>query len=300
MLHQRASANAIINKIMSNAKGIGESKSRAKQESNIKGQNGQNISSKAHSISSTQNLRTVTKQYINFVKENYKGKPISNINNESVKEFINQKIEDNLTLSSINTYISELGKMSDNLNQLGVDATSRESITAYRTDLKEQYGSLQSPKVDRTNSNPAAIIKEMKNTPYSLSSELQLRAGLRVDDALNLNKVTINQDNTLTVMGSKNGLNYTTATLNENLIQRVAEAQQNGYSVNYSEYREVLKEATEATNQEWKGTHSLRYDYANNQHQKNKENGMSESESKAQISLDMGHSRMEITEHYLK
>lgn len=300
MLHQRASSNAIINKIMSNAKGIGESKSRAKQESNIKGQNGQNISSKAHSISSTQNLRTVTKQYVNFVKENFNGKPLSNINNESIREFINKKIEDNLTLSSVNTYISELGKMSDNLNQLGVNSTSRESITSYRIELKEAHGSLQSAKVDRTNNNPTAIINEMKNTPFSLSSELQLKAGLRVDDALNLNKVTINQDNTLTVMGSKNGLNYTTTALDNNLIQRVAEAQENGYKVNYSAYREVLKEATEATNQEFKGTHSLRYDYANNQHQENKENGMSENESKAQISLDMGHSRVEITEHYLK
>lgn len=300
MLHQRASANAIINKIMSNSKGIGESKSRAKEESNIKGQNGQKISSKAHSIKSTQNLRTVTSQYVNFVKNNYDGKPLSNINNESVREFINQKIEDNLTLSSVNTYISELGKMSDNLNQLGVNSTSRENITSYRTDLKETHGSLQSAKIDRTNSDSQAIVREMNNTPFALSSELQLKAGLRVNDAINLEKIRINDDNTLTVMGSKNGLNYTTSTLNAELIQRIAEAKENGYKANYSEYREVLKEATEATNQEWKGTHSLRYDYANNQNQENKDNGMTESESKAQISLNMGHSRIEITEHYLK
>ena len=300
MLHNRASANAIINKIMSNANGIGQSKSRAKQESNTSGQNGHKISSKAHSISSTQNLRTVTKQYVNFVKENYSGKPLKNINNESMREFLNAKIESGLSLSSTNTYISELAKISDNLNQLNHNETSRENITAYREELKQEYGTLQSFNVDRTNTNTEAILNEMKNTQFSLTAELQARAGLRVDDALNVDKLTINSDNSIHVEQSKNGLNYTTSVQSEELINKLREAKENGYQANYSEYRESLKEAVENTNQEFHGTHSLRYDYANNQHQENKENGMSESESKARISLSMGHSRIEITEHYLK
>jgi len=300
MLHNRASANAIINKVMSNAKGIGESKSRAKSESNITGQNGQNISSKAHSISSTQNLRTVTTQYVNFVKEAYQGKPLKNINTESMKAFIDYKIDKGLTLPSANTYISELGKFADNLNQLNQNAVTREDITSFRAELKETYGTLQSPHKDRTNADTQAILNEMRNTPYALSADLQAKAGLRADDALNLDKLTINSDNTITVHGSKNGLDYNTAPLSDELILRVEQAKENGYNVSYSDYREALKEAVENTNQEFKGTHSLRYDYANITHEKNLENGLTDSESKSQISLNMGHSREEITEHYLK
>ena len=300
MLHNRASANAIINKIMSNANGIGESKSRAKQASNTKGQNGQNISSKAHSIKSTQNLRSVTKQYVNFVKSEYQGKPLKNINTESMKAFVDYKIDQGLSLSSANTYISELAKVGDNLNQLNHNATNRKNITDMRKELKEVYGTLQSPKKDRTNSDTQAILHEMRNTPYALSAELQIKAGLRADDALNVEKLTINSDNTITVNGSKNGLNYTTAVQSEELINKLKDAKENGYSVSYSEYRETLKEVVESTGQEFKGTHSLRYDYANITHQKNLENGLTDSESKSEISLNMGHSREEITEHYLK
>jgi len=300
MLHNRASANAIINKIMSNANGIGESKSRAKQESHARGQNGHKISSKAHSISSTQNLRSVTKQYVNFVKENYPGKPLKNIHDNSMKAFINSKIENGLSLSSTNTYISELAKISDNLNQLNHTQTSRENITSMRAELKREFGTLQSSNIDRTNTNTEAILNEMKHTQFSLTAELQARAGLRVDDALNVDKLTINADNSIHVEQSKNGLNYTTSIQSEELINKLREAKENGYQANYSEYREALKEAVENTNQTFKGTHSLRYDYANNQHEANLQNGLSESESKAEISLNMGHSREEITEHYLK
>ena len=45
-------------------------------------------------------------------------------------------------------------------------------------------------------------------------------------------------------------------------MSRVREAIKNSYSVNYGEYRASLKEAVESTGQEWKGTHGLRYNYA--------------------------------------
>jgi hypothetical protein len=300
-LHSRASSNATIKMIMSNANGIGSSKADAKRESSITGQNGQSISSKAHSIKSTQNLRTVVTQYVNHVKAEYGGRVVKNINQETIKEFINNKIENGLSLAAANTYISELAKMSDNLNQLGVNSTSRADIVGMRGQLIEKHGTMQSPKVDRTNKDPIAIINSMNaNTPYGVSSELQVMAGLRRDDAINLDKLTINQNNTITVNGSKNGLNYTTKVLPETLINRVSEAQNMGYRVNKDEYSQTLKDCVEDTNQVWKGSHSLRYDYANMEHGKNIENGIPKDESISQIALNMGHSRSEITNHYLK
>jgi len=294
MIGSRASQNAIVNQVMKNANGIGTSKVQAKNSSQIKGQNGQSVSTKNHSIKSEQNMRSVVKQYTSFVKSNYEGKIAGNLTSESMEKFISSKIEEGIALSSINTYISALAKISDNLNELGVSATSRESITSYRDELIKEFGSLQSIHENRAYSDPQQIVDTMhQNTPYGLSTELQLQAGLRSDDAINISdKITINADNTLNIQGSKGGISYTTKELPSELIERVERAIEQGYSVSYSEYKDTLKEEVSGVGQDWNGTHGLRYSYAQSEYQ----SGV----SKEEISLNLGHSRESITDHYLK
>jgi len=293
MINNRASAIAVINQVMSKANGIGESKSRAKSQSERLGQNGQAVSTKAHSIKSLQNLRSITTQYVNFIKENHGNRVVNHINNETIKDFINHKLDQGNSQGSINTYISTLAKMSDNLNKCGVNTTSRREIAEYRNDLKANGHDLKKNHTNRAYTNTQAIINAMSNSsPYSLSTQLQVEIGLRADDAINAAKWILNSNQTLSIEGSKNGLNYTTSILSDETVQRVREAIHNGYSVNYSEYRETLKEAVEYTGEEWKGTHGLRYNYA--------KEALLNGASRAEISLNMGHSRSEITEYYLK
>ena len=301
LLNNRASVNAVVNRVMSQADGVGTSKSQAKANSEKQGQNGQNISTKAHSISTKEALRSTVSQYLSFVKENHEGRVLSNVNSETMKEYINNKLEQGNSPSSINSEISLLGKIADNLNELNINTVSREAITDYRNELKEQGLNLQSENIDRTNSNPVAIVQAMnRDTPHGLSATLQHEIGLRAGDAISSEKWTLNNDNSLTVEGSKNGLTYTTTELSQETADRVAQAIENGYQVSYNEYREELKEATEGTDQEFKGTHSLRYDHINEKHEQNKVEGKTDEESRATLSLENGHSRTEITAHYLK
>ena len=289
MIHKRASANAVINRIMSHSKGIGESKTQAKSQSNTIAQNGQSISTKVHSIKSSQNMRSITSQYVNFVKEQYGNRVVGHLNNETVKEFIDHKLF-TTSQGTVNTYISLLAKVSDNLNQLGVHATSRNEITAYRYELRANGNNLQKNHINRANEDPRAIIRAMEeNTPYGLSTSLMFEVGLRANDALNFSKLTLNNDNSVYVRQSKNGLNYTTAPLNEETAQRVGEAISNQILINYGEYRASLKEAVESTGQEWKGVHSLRWDYVQNSDL-----------DLSNLSLTLGHSREEISLHYMK
>lgn len=233
MINQRASQRAVVNQVMKNANGIGESKSRAKENpsSSTMGQNGHSISIKAHSGKSMDNLRSVSNQYTLFLKEIYGSKVVNYISAETMKEFITHKFEQGTSEGTINTYLSTLGKVADNLNQLGVNSVNRSEITAYRNELREFGHSLKANHTDRSNINPDALTAYMnQNSGYGLSSDLQLQAGLRVDDALNISeKITINEDNTLTVHGSKNGLDYQTKALPTELIERVREAIENGY-----------------------------------------------------------------------
>jgi len=295
---KRASANAIINRVMSNVNGIGQSKTEARNNSGKFGENGHKVSDKAHSIKEVQNLRTLTKQYVNFVKENYAGKVAGNINADSAKAFLIDKAEI-LKGSTINTYLSEFKKISDGLNKDGIGNLNRQDIQSIKQELKEDYN-LSKEHINRAYNNTQAIQNEMRQTTMSLSADLQIEAGLRVNDSLNSSKWQINTDNTLTIYGSKGGIAYTTAPLSNELIQRVAEAKEMGYKANYTEYREALKEATLQTNQEYNkhGTHGLRYNFAQNRYLELRENGATHNEARGQVSLEMGHSRLDITDHY--
>ena len=294
----RASANSIINRVMSNANGIGQSKTESRNSSNLTGANGHKVSDKAHSIKEMQNLRSVTTQYINYVKENFNGKVANNINAESAKQFILAKAQE-VGQGTLNTYISTLNKVADNLNKDHIGNLNREAIQNIKTDIKEHI-ELKSEHINRAYDNVEAIKIEMAHTPFSLSADLQAEAGLRANDVINSDKWQINNDNTLTIHNSKGGLTYTTAPLNSELINRVEEAKEMGYKANYTEYREALREAIQNTNQEYTGTHGLRYSFAQERLEELKQQGYTQEEAKGQVSLELGHSRLDITDHYTK
>ena len=294
MISNRASVKMVISAVMERANGIGESKAEARANSDITAISGHKISDKAHSLKSMDNLRSITKSYLEHTKENNTGRVVSNINNETVKEFIEHKLENGLSSQSANTYLSVLSKMSDNLQALGVSGTDRETISLdIRNDLKDQGHDLGALNKDRTNIDGQAMVDYMKeNSPFGLSAELQKEAGLRADDALNISdKISINENGTLHISGSKNGNDYNSISLNQDLLNRVQNAIDNGYKADYNEYRLTLKESAEATGNQWNGSHSLRFDWANDQR--------NQGATLSEISLGLAHERESITLRYL-
>jgi len=293
----RASANSIINRVMSNANGIGESKSQSRNISDIRGENGHKVSDKAHSIKEVQNLRSVTTQYVNYVKENYEGKVSGNINADSAKSFLEAKAQE-VSGGTLNTYISTLNKVADNLNKDNIGNLNRETIQSIKNDIKEHI-ELRNEHINRAYDNPEAIKEQMQHSTMSISAELQHEAGLRASDSIDSSKWTINNnDNTLTIQGSKGGLTYTTLSLSNELIQRTIEAKEMNYKANYTEYKEDLKEAVKNTGQKWNGTHGLRYSFAQERVEDLKAQGYTNDQANGQTSIEMGHSRLDITDHY--
>lgn len=294
---KRASANAVIKAIMSKANGIGESKSSEKLKSDVVGQSGHKVSTKAHSIKSIQNLRTVTTQYIDYLKGNHGNKVVQHINGDTAREFLSSK---NISGGSLNTYISTMAKMSDNLQKIGIDSLSRKEVQDIRTQFKAEGINLQKDHIDRSYTHTDQIIKNVElSSSFGLSARLGVEAGLRLDDAINSEKWRLNEDNSLHISGSKNGLDYTTVMLDPKLVQQVQEAINSHYKIDKNDYRSILKEAVEKTGQNYNGTHGLRYSFAQDRIIELKEFGYTHSESLSQISLEMGHSREEITLHYL-
>jgi hypothetical protein len=87
--------------------------------------------------------------------------------------------------------------------------------------------------------------------------------------------------------------------LDSKLAKEVSEAIKEGYKIDKTEYSTALREALERTGQEFNGSHGLRYSFAQERYAELKEYGYSKLEILAEISLNMGHSRSEISLHYL-
>jgi putative ubiquitin-RnfH superfamily antitoxin RatB of RatAB toxin-antitoxin module len=299
-IHKRTSANAVIKAIMKQANGIGESKSKARAESNVRGQSGHSISTKVHSIKSIQNLRTVTTQYIYYLKENHGNKVVNHISKETMKEFLLSK---NISGGSLNTYISIMGKVANNLSKVGIHSVERKEVHSIRTELKAAGVNLQKNHVNRA-PNPKTVPSIIRNVESSssfvLSARLQIETGMRIDDATNASKWRLNDNNTIYIMQSKNGLNYTTVKVDDKLAQEVRIAISEGYKIDKTEYSKVLKEAVEKTGQEYQGSHSMRYSFAQERMQELQHKfHYTYNEALAQTSLEMSHSRSEIIKHYL-
>ena len=298
-LDRRASEKAVFNAIMSTAaQGLGNSKTIAKMNSGVIAQSGHKISDRVHSIASLQNLRSVTKQYLSYVRENHNGRVLSNLSKDTMKEFLKNK---DISNSSLNTYISTAGKLADSLKRLNITSVTREDIHSIRNEFKKEGINLSKTHTNRAYHSTDKILENIKtSTPFALSAKLQIEAGLRIDDATNSSKWKLNSDQTLTVNKSKNGLNYRTVQLDSKTANEVSEAIKEGYKIDKTEYSTALKEAVERTEQEFNGSHGLRYSFAQARFSELKEFGYTRSEALSEISLNMGHSREEISLHYLK
>lgn len=291
----RASANAATNYFAKVMNGIGQSKVKSKQNSHIKSdRNGHAKSDKVHSHESMKSFKTVTRQYMQYLKDNYNGIK-SNINTETATSFLESKLSSSdIKGSSANTYISQISNLAIANDSLG---------RKHDIDTKEIAGNLRDAGYDlgkhakdRSFENPKEIVERMQSTKYGLSASLQDSIGLRASDAIDSNKWQVNPDNTLTVHGSKNGISYTTAPLNDLLMNRAIQAKENSYKVSYTAYSQTLREAS--VGQIWQGTHGLRYSFAQSRFEELKD--LSYKERLDRLSLELGHSRAEISQHYLK
>ena len=98
------------------------------------------------------------------------------------------------------------------------------------------------------------------------------------------------QGNTLTYR--EKGGKLSRKELNPNLAQKLREnAVEGKYEVNKRTYSRDFQKQIEKSGQKYNGTHGIRHTYAQK---------MLETHSKAEVSQEMGHSREEITDTYLR
>ncbi len=266
-----------VSQIMQKVNGIGTSKKETREQSGVKSlESGHKISDKVHSFKSLENLKNDLTNLATYAKTEFKIQDIKAINIDIVSSWLESK---NIGYNTASNYMSELNKVSDHFN------FTRNEIKILRADLKKEL-----PKAEletRAYKNLEKIELKEKHQP---AFELQRDYGLRVNASTHIDLNKQLNGNTLTYR--EKGGKLSQKELSPNLAQKIREnAAEGKYEVNKRTYARDLQKKIEESGQKYNGTHGIRHSYAQK---------MLETNSKAEVSQEMGHSRPEITDTYLR
>ena len=266
-----------VSQILQNVNGIGTSKKETREQSGVKSlESGHKVSDKVHSYKSLENMRNDLTNLANYAKAEFQIKDIKEINIDIVKSWIDSK---NISYNTASNYFSELNKVSDHFN------FTREEIKELRADLKNDL-----PKTVLETRAYKNLEKIELNPKHQAAFELQRDHGLRVNASTHIDLNKQLNGNTLTYRekGGKLGKKE----LNPTLAQKIRENAVDGkYEVNKRIYSRDLQKKIEESGQKYNGTHGIRHSYAQK---------MLENHSKAEVSKELGHTREEITDTYLR
>ena len=266
-----------VSQILQKVNGIGTSKKETREQSGAKSlESGHKISDKVHSFKSLENLKNDLTNLANFAKTEFKIQDIKAINIDIVSSWIESK---NISYNTASNYMSNLNKVSDHFN------FTKEDIKDLRADLKKEL-----PKTEletRAYKNLEKLELKDKN---QVAFELQRDYGLRVNAATHINLEKQLHGNTLTYR--EKGGKLSQKELNPNLAQKLRENSVDGkYEINKRTYARDFQKQIEKSGQKYNGTHGIRHTYAQK---------MLETHSKAEVSQELGHTREEITDTYLR
>ena len=266
-----------ISNIINSHNGIGVSKKEQRANSGLKSlENGHNVSDKIHSYKSIENLRNDLTNLANFSKENFGIKDITQISASNVRAWIESK---QITYNTASNYLSELNKVAEHFS------FSKEEMKALREDLKAKLTN-KTPETRAYKQLEKITLRENSQVAF----ELQRDYGLRINAATNINIEKQLKDNTL-IYREKGG-KLSRKELSPNLAQKLREnAVEGKYEINKRTYARDFQKQIEKSGQKYNGTHGIRHSYAQK---------MMETNSKAEVSQEMGHTRPEITDTYLR
>jgi len=258
--------------------GIGESKLESRNSSGlVSAENGHKVSDKFHSIKSTKNARDNLTNLGKYAKEHYQIKNMTLINREVVENWIKDK---NISYNTASNYLSEINKVHEHLN------ITREEVKELRAELRQDL---------KSNNLESRAYKHLDKIQLPAKSqpafELQRDYGLRISATKHIN-IEKQLDGNILKYQEKGG-KWNEKELNPSLVSKIKENAVNGkYELSYNTYRNQLQKEIEKTGQVYNGTHGMRHSYAQNQIEAGK--------SKKEVSEEMGHSREEITNTYIR
>jgi integrase len=295
---------SVVNQVQTVFKSIihfGESKHEAKMEARENGAKtwhdvGKNIG--IYSYATADSYRQIAIEAFSYIRENFNIKDITKIESQHINSYLESKIESNVKYSTFQKHSSAMEKL-----QVALEKYTNQK---YDFDLSESrelaQNVLERTDAHRAYGNPKAVISALSNQTFKVIAQAQLESGARVHELNNLKLSQFKENGSITVQG-KGGkirdLELSEKTYSE-LKSLVENSQDKKLVFSTDAYRNELKAACKVTNQEYQGTHGLRWSYAQSMFAKLQQSGKTYEESLSIVSQKLGHERSDITEHYLR
>ncbi len=258
-----------------------------------------------HSYATQNAYRDVWRNTFKFAKENFQIKDIEKLAGEHVVAYLQSKIDQGVAHATFMLYAAALEKLEVALNKYsraytrGKEYNFSAAINSVRVVAHSQ---LEHFAGYRDYSAPQKIIDSLKNPTHKLVARLQLDAGLRIKETDMISKNQLLPNYQFRVEGGKGG-KIRIVSLPADLyrqLQAIISANNGIFRYNKDTYRTAIKTAAKITNQEYHGTHGLRWNYAQSkfvsyQHQQKE----TYEQAEKHVSNDLGHDRADMTQHYL-
>jgi len=304
----RGSINWQVHQVFSTIIAFGESKHQAKEQVREQGNKtwhdiGKNIA--IYSYATADQYRDISKDLMKYVKS-FGVKDIEKLTSEHVNAFLEAKIADGIKYSTFQKYAAALEKLEVALNEY---AKNHNTGREYHFDMfsvrKQAREMLERTQTTRAYENPKALINSIQNNDYKIVAQAQYEGGFRISELNHLSEKNFKDNNTFQVISGKGGkdrevpLSSQTYQALKSLLGK-ADSSDGKYKFDMDKYRETLKEAAKASNQEYTGSHGLRWNFAQEKFAEFRSEGKTYQQALQEVSNLLGHERPDITEHYLR
>ncbi|RMD57735.1 MAG: hypothetical protein D6828_03365 [Nitrospirae bacterium] len=310
----RGSIKWQVNQVFQTINRVGNSKHVAKEQARLEGANTWHDIGKRIEIYSYKTLdayRDVARQLMGYAKAEFGLKDIERLALEHVRSFLESKIEQGVSFSTFQLYASAVEKLEVALNRY---SEIHERGNAYNFELREVRDTakevFERGGVTRAYEDARSLIENLDTREHCIASKLQYEGGARIHEIALIREYQLKGlDRDLTgkdvgkieVQG-KGGLIRDIKVSGETYKELKGYIRENGvFLIDKDDYRAELRASAKMTNQEYTGSHGLRWNFAQERFNVLQEKaGFTYEQALKQVSEEMGHHRADITEHYLR
>ena len=242
--------------------------------------------------------RAITTEFLQWCVDKHGIKDSAKIQPAHVQEWLQVKIASGVRYKTFATYAAALGKMNVGLNAI-YKRNENWSPIIDETRIQARIYLDKSIK-SRGYLNPKAIIDNMDGI-QQIVAKIQYIGGARIKALTILKKEQLLGNNTILLTNTKGGRRREIP-LPQELYRQVEQiiTRDGEFKFEYRTYLRHLEKAAFDSSQPYNGSHGLRWNFAQKTMKTIQENGLSYEEALRMVSERLGHSRMEITEHYLR
>lgn len=265
-----------------------------------------------HSLGTRGNYQGKWQEFGRFCKEEFGLKNLEKLTADQVREFLAYKIELGVSYSHWGGYAAAIGKLESALNSYSA-RLDRGTAYDFRSVVKElrPEAKAELPRFSGTRNydSPGRLTDSISNQTHQMVARIQHESGLRVAGASSISasqlKGLVRDDLTGKMVGQIDykgkGGKLGIANMKPDTYQRLAEyiGKHGQLKVSVDGYRQSLKTAAQASGQGYNGSHGLRWNFAQERFQELQAAGKSYEKALGVVSHELGHNRIEITEHYL-